>query len=80
MRIEIVSFVTIVVFTILTIGVITMICTVITMVMTLNDLLLHLILHQYRPGGLGHVDTDFTGSGVRAAVQIIRQIICEPDI
>jgi hypothetical protein len=32
----------------------------------------------HRPGGLGHVDTDFTGSGVRAAVEIIRRIMFNP--
>lgn len=29
----------------------------------------------HRPGGLGQIDTDFTGSGVRAAAAIIRNIL-----
>lgn len=28
----------------------------------------------YRPGGLGHVHTDFTGCGVRLAVNLIKSI------
>ena len=26
----------------------------------------------HRPGGLGHVGSDFTGSGVRAAVELLK--------
>lgn len=41
-----------------------------------TSLWVHLDLGSaHRPGGLGHVGTDFTGSGVRASLQIIKDII-----
>eukprot|EP01036_Dinobryon_divergens_P030007 gene30007-39192_t len=29
----------------------------------------------YRPGGLGHVSSDYTGSGVRLAVEIVQKLL-----